>query len=95
MTTNNEKPEIDVLGYINPTWEIEIKDADGKQVVKMPFCFMVHQYLKMYGFDPDAKLLNPSADIILRIAPGSEAKLPLFIQSREEAEKGMNGKGSI
>lgn len=78
-----EKPVLvdeKVLGYINPIWEVEIVDYDGKQITKMPFCFMVHTYLKDYGFSPDSQVTK-SPEIILRIGKGAEAKLPLFVKS--------------
>jgi len=77
ITKLEAKPE-KVSGYINPIWEIEVSHR-GKQLVKMPLCFLVHTHLKDYGFNPD-DLVNDSPDIIFRLGKGSEAKLKLFVK---------------
>jgi hypothetical protein len=88
----SEKP----AAYINPLWEIEIseKNEEGKTsiITKIPFCFMVHQYIKDY-FKPelDQKPI-PSPVIKLRIAPGSEAVLPLFLKELPEEGSQFNDK---
>ena len=69
--------------FINPTWEIEVRTSSGRVITKLPFCFMVHTYLKDYGFDPDFKLINPTADVILRLDTKAEAKLPLYLNEEK------------
>lgn len=69
-----------VTRYINPMWEVEVTHK-GKQLIKMPFCFLVHTHLKDYGFDPDKMRDEETPKVILRLAPGKEAALPLFIRN--------------
>jgi len=67
--------------FLNTNWEIEVLDGRGRQLTKMPFCYLVHTYLKDYGFNPDAQL-KPSPVVCLRLSPESVAKMPLFIYTQ-------------
>lgn len=68
----------DVKGYINPLWEIEVVH-NGKSLIKMPFCFLIHTHLKDYGFDPDSKMSNTPI-IVFRTSGKGEARIPLFVK---------------
>ncbi len=80
-----EQPKI--LGYINPLWEIEVT-WKGQTQIRMPFCNLVHTHLKDYGFEPDKKTFTPPT-VILKIGPGQEIKLPLFIKCEPDFSRPM------
>lgn len=72
------------LGFINPMWEIEVikkvqseKGLIIEQVTKLPFLYIIHQYLKDYGFNPNIK---EGFIVVVRIGSGAEIKLALFLE---------------
>lgn len=69
-------PDPKVQKYINPLWEIEVTHK-GKQLIKMPFCFLIHTHLKDYGFDKNLQDYETPI-VIFRTSEKGEAKIPLF-----------------
>lgn len=89
--TDAPKVELNDTFFINPMWEIEIKHK-GETLTKQPFCFMIHSYLKEFGFKPDEKT-NPSIEVCLITSKSGVAKMNLFLnkdkfeKTKEEYEK--------
>jgi len=71
--------------YINPTWNIKVITADGREVVEMPFLFLVHGFLKAYDHDPDNRLLG--SKVVLQIGKASSVTLPLYLEQQPEQNK--------
>lgn len=72
------------LGFLNPLWRIKAFH-NGQELISLPLVFMVHTYLKDYGFEPDKKT-NPSLIVVIDTGSG-EIKMPMFIKNNA----GLNG----
>ena len=76
-----ETPE----SFINPMFEIQVdykNEAGNRELLtKQPFMFIMNQYLKDYFFGKNLMSLNDEIIITLRLAPGTEIKMPLFLKS--------------
>lgn len=80
--------DLNPKGYLNPLCEVEVlglKHKDGTpNVFKQPFIFMVHTYLKDYGWDPESQIDKKTPVVVFRMAAGSELHFPLYIKDRPE-----------
>lgn len=76
--------EIEILKDVTHTRKSNIEAGDdiseivSEQATCLPLNFIIHQYLKDYGFNPS---IADNFVVILRLSQGAEIRMPLFLKS--------------